>query len=357
MKLFSSLVVGAAFLALFAVPTLPAQAAKGEVTVLHGIPGLPADVDVFANNSKLFSFGFGEQRGPLSLDPGNYFLEVKLNGTPVLSANATVAAGKSYSVIANLNEMGKPAINLYENKIDTLAANQSRLTVRHTAAAPAVDVRLFKLNQEIAKIPALANPKEFTADVPSASYFALIYPAGSPNPVFGPVPLNLQDGISYTVYAVGDLTGNSFTLLVQTIDLTGTRGMLTTMVAGKSCGGTIGVDRANPTLGARFKVTLSGATANGHAILFVGTSNSSILGANLPLALDVIGAPGCTFYTNAVIISPQAVDSRGNSEFEVTLPLEARGLMSPIYFQYGYIAPAANAVGLLFTDYLSVMEK
>ena len=51
------------FFATLLLATLPAQDAR--LTVLHGVPGLPAPVQVFANGNQLFSFEYGEQRGPL----------------------------------------------------------------------------------------------------------------------------------------------------------------------------------------------------------------------------------------------------------------------------------------------------
>ena len=65
------------------IAALPAQDAT--VTVLHGIPGLSAPVDVFANGTQLFSFSYGDQEGPLTLPPGSYALEVRQNGGTLLS--------------------------------------------------------------------------------------------------------------------------------------------------------------------------------------------------------------------------------------------------------------------------------
>ena len=97
--------IGAAALLL---ALLPAQDAK--VTVLHGVPGLPAPVQVFANGNQLFSFDYGDQRGPLSLPAGAYQLDVRLNGSTILSTNANVAAGLDYSVVANLTATAAPSI-------------------------------------------------------------------------------------------------------------------------------------------------------------------------------------------------------------------------------------------------------
>lgn len=191
------------------------HAQNATVTVIHGIPGLASPVDVFANNTKLFSFDFNQSR-TLSLPPATYGLEVKLNGQTVLSGSAMVAAGRNYSVIAHQQASSGIRLSVFENDLTPLQQGESRLAVRHTAKAPAVDVGLDQGSTRIATIRNLANPNEATADVTSGAYSASLFAAGTTNRAFGPVDLKLQPGTGYAVFAIGDLTGNSFTLFVHT---------------------------------------------------------------------------------------------------------------------------------------------
>ena len=46
----------------------------------------------------------------------------------------------NYTAVAHLTEGGDPTATLFTNDTAPLAAGQGRLTVRHVAAAPAVDV-------------------------------------------------------------------------------------------------------------------------------------------------------------------------------------------------------------------------
>ena len=144
--------------ALLVLAAVPAQDAT--VTVLHGIPGLTAPVDVFANGAQLFTFDYGDQQGPLTLPPGNYALEVRQNGNTLLSLNAALAANIDYSVIANLDASGTPQLNAFGNALDNVALPTSRLYVRHTAAAPAVDVILEQNGTTVATIPGVTNGNE-----------------------------------------------------------------------------------------------------------------------------------------------------------------------------------------------------
>ena len=58
----------------------------------------------------------------------------------MLSADATLPAGGNVTLVAHLSESGQPTITPFVNDVSSVAAGQARLVVRHTAAAPAVDV-------------------------------------------------------------------------------------------------------------------------------------------------------------------------------------------------------------------------
>ncbi len=189
------------------------------VTVLHGVPGLAAPVQVFANNNLLFAFDYGDQQGPLSLSPGSYALEVRLNGAPILSANATLNAGDDVSVIAHLDAGGAPRLALFANDVTPLTLPASRLTVRHTAQAPAVDVELRQNNAVVATINNLSNGSEAIAPVPPGRYAVSLLLAGTSTVAFGPVDVAVENGVGYGVFAVGNAGNANFTLLTQRLPL------------------------------------------------------------------------------------------------------------------------------------------
>lgn len=330
---------------------LPAQNAN--VTVLHGIPGLPKPVEVFANDSRLFSFDFGEQRGPLSLPPGTYDLQVKLDGNTVLRAPASVAAGRSYSAIAHLKVSTGITLSIYENDISALDAGQARVSVRHTADAPAVDVRLTRGWWPVTTIRNLANPGQAVAELPARDYRASLFAAGTWTRAFGPVDLPLPSQFATIVYAVGSLSGESFTLLVQTIDL---RPELSARILGVACAGTIGVSTNRPEFGKPFQVTLRGGPAGGHAVLNFGLSDRRILFLPLPLDLDLLGAPGCSLYTSIEGIQLVRTDRMGNGSYTVTLPSDWAPEFRGLYLQYWFAAPRQNRLGAGFTDYVAISQ-
>jgi hypothetical protein len=187
------------------------------VTVVHGIPD--ATVDVYVNDQRVLSeFQFGTVTDPLSLAAGSYSVAIRPAGAdpasqPILSATAELSAGQNVSLVAHLTADGQPALRAFVNDTSPLAAGKARLTVRHTAAAPTVDI----LAGDARLVTNLSNPDEAKADVDAGTYSVSIAPAGQATAVFGPLSLTLNAGTNYIVYAVGSLQQNNFRLLIQQI--------------------------------------------------------------------------------------------------------------------------------------------
>lgn len=197
-----------------------ALAQDASLTVLHGVPGLPGPVEVVANGGTLFSFCYGEQRGPLALPPGQYAVEVQLDGATILSDTYTLNAGDDVSVIANLDANGAPKLSPFGNDGSALTLPASRLTVRHTAEAPAVDIVVLQNGSQVLSIDNVTNGQQATTDVPPGDYEVELRLAGTPTVAFGPVPVTVEDGFRYGVFAVGQALTPNFDLLVQRDALT-----------------------------------------------------------------------------------------------------------------------------------------
>jgi len=325
--------------------TAGVAAQNAELTVIHGIPGLPAPVEIFANNNKLFSFDFGQSRGPLSLPAGSYNIEIKLNGATVLSANPMLAAGVSYSAVAHLKVGSGNQLSLFANDQSAIAPGQGRLTVRHLADAPPVDVGLSQNNARVATFMNLSNPNEVSADVAAGSYSASLFPAGQPQAVFGPVALHLTQQNQYIVYAIGSLSGGTFGLFVQRDPAP----ELMISLSGQACGGSIGASTTTPNFDEPFDVTLSGAAANAMAILWIGDSNTHAGNSALPLDLNAFGAPGCSLYQNALVAIPLMTDGSGGAALQLSVPTELGIILPDTFHQYSFQS-SSNALGLEFTQ-------
>lgn len=200
---------------------LPATAATGQaaqLSVLHAIPDTP--VDVYVNGElTLDDFAPGDLAGPLELPAGDY--EVALTApdaadasTPILGpATFTLEAGANYTAVAHLTEAGDPGLNLFTNDISQTAPGEGRLTVRHTAAAPAVDI----LAGGSPVIEDLANPDEATLDLAAGTVSAAVALAGTTDPVIGPTDVEIQEGVNTILYAWGSAEDGNLAIAAQTI--------------------------------------------------------------------------------------------------------------------------------------------
>ena len=204
------LLFGACLLAILSMLLRPgAQAVTGTVTVIHGIPGLTVDVYVNASPSRLRSL----HRHRLDFLVGTYrsrfALERRRRLRPVLAGSATLPAAQREH--RRPSRRGQPKLTVFVN--DTPLPGSARLVVRHTAAAPAVDV----LANGKPAFTSLTNPNEAKAELPAGTVSASVAAAGTTTWVIGPVDLTLPASTITVVYAVGSLDGKALHTLVQNI--------------------------------------------------------------------------------------------------------------------------------------------
>lgn len=213
---------------------LAAPAVAQELYVVHGINGsdlglssaLPVDVSV-AGGCLLPDFRFGSIEGPVPVDAGLYRVEIRLadpaspcGGQLVLARDVSVALGESAAIVAHLTEEAVIAATKFRNDSRAVGDGETRVIVRHAAAAPAVDVFAQQGSQPpFVAFEGLQNAEQGLAILPAESTRVALAAAGTHDIVFGPIS-GLPDGRSNTiVYAVGSLDSGTFTLLSQVIPL------------------------------------------------------------------------------------------------------------------------------------------
>jgi hypothetical protein len=227
------------------------------VSVGHGIPGTdlgldPAlPVDVIVDGACLLQdLEFGQFAGPLELPAATYTVAVALSdGDPELCTgdvvlgpvDLTFDAGANVTIFAHLTADGQPGpagvdvgglgitAAVFDNDVSPIVAGHTRLTVRHTAWAPAVDILLNRgwvRGRSIAEIEGLVNPEQTDpVDLRPGAYAVSIFPLGEDEPVFqlpateDDRPLVTHPHRAQLVYAVGSLENETFTLIVQQLDL------------------------------------------------------------------------------------------------------------------------------------------
>lgn len=206
---------------LLAAPAV-AQEGGASVRVLHGIPGTP--VDVYVNGERaLDDFAPKTITDDLGLAAGSYEVAVfpadaaDASGTPVISATLQVPGSGNVSAIAHLGADGTPTITPFVNDVSEVPAGSGRLVVRHTAAAPAVDV----LAGDDPVFRALTNPNEEAAELPVGTVNASVALAGTTDPVIGPADVPVEAATVTAVYAIGSAEDETLDVLVQSLSATG----------------------------------------------------------------------------------------------------------------------------------------
>ena len=140
--------IGVVVASALAVATLggvaTAKAGNATLNVVHGIPGLTVDVCVDGATA-IPDFAPGTVITGVELPAGSHEFKIVAQngdcaGAGILVVVAGLKADTNYTAVANLDASGDPNLKLFTNNVKAVAKGTSRLTVRHTAAAPAVNV-------------------------------------------------------------------------------------------------------------------------------------------------------------------------------------------------------------------------
>jgi hypothetical protein len=197
--------------------TAHAAPAMGLVTVVHGLRGVVADVYV-DNTLVLPAFQPERVTDPVAVPAGEHHVDIRVTGKPSdappdVSADVDVQGNARQSVVAHLNAAGAPTITAYRDDMSPVAAGQTRAVVRHTAAAPAVDVGL----DQTVVAAALSEPGSTTADVPPATYQVSVWQAGTRSPLAAPQSATLSEGAATVMYLIGSAQANTLSWVAEQI--------------------------------------------------------------------------------------------------------------------------------------------
>jgi len=136
-----------------------------------------------------------------------------------------VPANANVSVVASLTEAGSPTLAAFVNDVSDPGRRSGRLSIRHAAAAPAVNVtiglapfsRWFPGAFSKTVGPA-ANGQQADLVLPAWRYDVDVSVASSGAAVAGVQDFKLKRNTLTNVYAVG-VPGSTFQFVVQTIEL------------------------------------------------------------------------------------------------------------------------------------------
>ena len=195
------------------------------LSVLHGVPGLAVDVWVDGKLT-LDDFAPGSLAGPLKLDGGSY--KIAITAADATSADNPVIGpvkvqlkeGRNYTAVAHLDADGDPTATLFRNNTSASPRGEGKLTVRHVAAAPAVDV----LAGDTAVIEDLESPDQEVLTLGAGTVSASVAAAGTTEPLIGPADVPVEKGKNTIVYAWGSLEDDTLGVAVQVVDSAKGRG-------------------------------------------------------------------------------------------------------------------------------------
>jgi hypothetical protein len=195
---------------------------------------VPVDVYVGTTDGDpaLADFQFGDVAGPLTIPEGPLPVFVVAAGTdPAVPANVIITqtlqvpSGANISVAADLVG-GAPVLTPFVNDVGPVPEGSSRVTVRHAADAPPVNVLV---DGQVA-IPNLASGSQASAVLPAGTYDIQVQLTdGTPLPALSPGSVTIPAAANVIVYATGSATDDGFPLgLVQQVIEVGTSPAATT---------------------------------------------------------------------------------------------------------------------------------
>jgi Domain of unknown function (DUF4397) len=190
------------------------------VRVVHGIGGVVADV-YFDSALVLQTFQPETSTDLFEVDAGPHTVDIRLAGSlaaaaPLLSGRVDITPGKTWSLVAHLAADGKPTLTAFADDVSQVPPGQTRVVIRHTAAAPPIDVLL-----SAAPIASnLANPGEISTQVAAGTYQVSVTQAGTAQALAPAQDVPFQEGTANDMYFIGDANAGTLGwIAVQTTGL------------------------------------------------------------------------------------------------------------------------------------------
>ncbi len=219
MRIVSTLVFALALL----VSASSAEAAR--VFIIHGIPGVPVDVYATLAGAPIPATptipGF-QPKQIVDLTAGPAAVDIRIfaaganpqTAMPVIAVlGAAVPGPGEISILAHLDGHGAPTATIYTNDNSAPLSGAARVSVRHAAQAPAVQLTAGG----VPKL-ALTNPYFGDLEVPAGVALPLQLQVPFTGAAITPTAtLAFDAGVRYFVYAIGSVGGGTFNFIVQAV--------------------------------------------------------------------------------------------------------------------------------------------
>lgn len=198
--------------------------AASRVYVVHGIPGVTVDVYASPAGAPIPAAatipGFQpKQVVGVTVGAAAYDIRIYAAGanpqtsTPVIEVlGAVVPDNVELSIVAHLSGTGAPTASIYRNDNSPVAQGWARVSVRHTAEAPAVALTAGG----VPKL-ALTNPYFGDLEVPATTIPLQLVVPFTATAITPPAALTFSSGARYFVYAIGSAAGGTLDFILQVV--------------------------------------------------------------------------------------------------------------------------------------------
>jgi Domain of unknown function (DUF4397) len=211
-RIRSVAILATLLLGLLAATPRPGAAADAMIRVVHASPDAPA-VDVYLNGQRaVANLRFTEGTAYAAVPAGSYRVQVfpagtGPGGTAVIDATLDLQGGTA-STVAAVNVVARIEPLVLTDDLTAPAAGKAHIRVVHAAPdAPAVDVAV-KGGPVAFRSVAFKSATPY-APLDAGTYQLEVRPAGTTQAVLTTDPVTLAAGRIYTVFAMGQVAGNS----------------------------------------------------------------------------------------------------------------------------------------------------
>ncbi len=208
----------AAIVAMTCIPQTTSAQSSADLTLVHGIPGTTVDLSV-DGTVVIDSFVPGSLAN-ISSFAGQTLQNVTITddttGDVVIGpiSSFEIPDSGSHSIVAHLDDEGAAVLTTFENNTDEATTGEARLTLRHTAEAPAVDLVIGDQRP----IVGATNGQSAELELPDGTVSdAQLAPTGDVA-IAEIATLDLAANTNTIVYAVGSADDDTLDFVVQIVD-------------------------------------------------------------------------------------------------------------------------------------------
>ena len=280
----------AAIAAMACIPQTTSAQSAADLTLVHGIPG--ATVDLSVDGTVVIDAFVPGSLANISSFAGSTLQNVTItddvSGDVVIGpiASLVVPESGSHSIVAHLDDAGTAVLSTFENNTDETTTGDARLTLRHTAAAGAVDLLVGTDRPIVGATNGQSAELELAA---GALTGAEIAPTGG-DAIAALTTLDLEADTNTIVYAVGSVDDDTLDFVVQVVDLIAASAATTTTVAGAT----------TTTVAGATTTTVAGATTT-TTVVPSAVNTGSPLGGTSSTTLLVVALGGLALAGTAMV--------------------------------------------------------